>query len=199
MTDVNAPSSDVVLSFFKLLSDINRLKMVGLLALEQRTVEQIAGALRLPRAQVIHHLGLLAAAGLASTEDGNSYRLEQQALLDITRVALARTPRVPAGSEGMEEMERKVIADFSTADGRLKSLPAQSKKQLVVLRYVNAIFTPGVRYAEKEVNRMLSSFHEDTASLRRALVDNHLMARAAGIYWRTDDIEQEQGDDGAPR
>jgi hypothetical protein len=88
----------------------------------------------------------------------------------------------------MVDDERKVLADFMTPDGRLKHLPAQQKKCEMVLRHISHIFEPGQRYSEKQVNQMLLRFNEDTAALRRGLVDYHFMARQAGVYWRCDDV-----------
>ncbi|MBP1679541.1 MAG: transcriptional regulator, partial [Bacteroidetes bacterium] len=49
-------------------------------------------------------------------------------------------------------------------------------------------FEPGVRYTEKRVNQILANYNEDTARLRRALVDHKFMARegGGGKYWRID-------------
>jgi len=71
----------------------------------------------------------------------------------------------------------------------LKTIPAQRKKLEAVLRYVVKAFEPDVRYSEQQVNKILSRFHEDTATLRRELVGNGLMDRegGGGDYWRTDD------------
>ena len=46
-------------------------------------------------------------------------------------------------------------------------------------------FEPGVRYGEKQVNEMLSSYSEDTATLRRGLIDHRMMVRegGGGEYW----------------
>jgi hypothetical protein len=80
-----------------------------------------------------------------------------------------------------------VIADFSRPDGSLKTIPAQRKKLEAVLRHVAAAFRPGVRYSEKQVNRILIRFHADTATLRRELVGSGLMQRegGGGAYWRS--------------
>ena len=82
--------------------------------------------------------------------------------------------------------DRKVIADFTHPDGSLKEIPAQRKKLEAILRYVVQNFEPGNRYTEKQVNKILSRFHEDTASLRRELVGAKLMERegGGGEYWR---------------
>jgi hypothetical protein len=62
-------------------------------------------------------------------------------------------------------------------------------KFLVLLRYVLKAFEPGKRYSEKQVNEMLAGFNEDTAWLRRSLVDYKFMARqgGGGEYWRLEE------------
>jgi hypothetical protein len=49
-------------------------------------------------------------------------------------------------------------------------------------------FTHGVRYPEKRVNEILLKFSDDTARLRRGLVEYGYMARegGGGKYWRID-------------
>jgi hypothetical protein len=48
-------------------------------------------------------------------------------------------------------------------------------------------FEPGIRYTEKQVNEILAHYNEDTAFLRRSLVEYKLMDRqgGGGEYWRT--------------
>jgi hypothetical protein len=70
-------------------------------------------------------------------------------------------------------------------DGRLTSIPAQRSKRLVVLHHLLRVFEPGVRYPEREVNALLAVWHPDVAALRRYLVDEGLLTREAGVYWRT--------------
>jgi hypothetical protein len=85
-------------------------------------------------------------------------------------------------------MTRKVLCDFITPDGRLKDFPAQQKKLEAILRCVVQIFSPDIRYSEKEVNQILSRFHEDTAHLRRSLIEYKLMEReGGGEYWRVEE------------
>ena len=46
-------------------------------------------------------------------------------------------------------------------------------------------FEPGRRYQEKEVDFTLQLFYADYATLRRYLIDEQLMTRADGVYWRS--------------
>ncbi len=44
---------------------------------------------------------------------------------------------------------------------------------------------PGVQNLERDVNVMIQLIHPDYAAIRRYLVDEGFLARAAGVYWRT--------------
>ncbi len=68
---------------------------------------------------------------------------------------------------------------------RLKQIPSQRSKRLVVLERLAQEFDVGVRYPEKQVSFMLQLIHEDYAALRRYLVDEGFLTRAEGVYWRT--------------
>ena len=90
------------------------------------------------------------------------------------------------GTEEFEgdEYERKVFKAYFARDGSLNSIPNQQKKLVVILRFLAKDFEPGQRYPERQVNQMLSRYHEDYAALRRYMVDNGLLAREKGEYWR---------------
>lgn len=79
--------------------------------------------------------------------------------------------------------EERVFATF-VEDGRLLRLPARRKKRLVILRWLADQFRPAERYPEATVNDILRRHGEDVDSLRRYLVDEELMQRRAGLYWR---------------
>lgn len=53
-----------------------------------------------------------------------------------------------------------------------------------MLDEVAQLFDLGRHYTEREVNATLRRLHDDTAALRRYLVDERLMDRDAGKYWR---------------
>ncbi len=182
--------TDELLAFFKALADANRLKIVGLLAREPLSVEQLAAVLDLAPSTVSHHLARLAEAGLVTARAEsyyNMYKFETDALEAMARRLLAREtlPAIAADVE-RDAYDEKVLATFLLPDGRLKSIPTQRKKRLVVLQHLVNSFEPGVRYPEKQVNEILGGFHPDTAALRRELIADRLMARERGVYWRVD-------------
>ena len=69
-------------------------------------------------------------------------------------------------------------------DGRLVSIPARHRKRRVVLTWLADHFRPAVRYRESTVNEILQRYHPDYVVLRRYLVDEELMQRQDGLYWR---------------
>jgi hypothetical protein len=75
-------------------------------------------------------------------------RLERR-LLDALPIA--------AESADVDAFDRRVLDCFSTPTG-LKSIPAQLKRQ-AILRHIVRGFESGLRYSEKEVNRLLAGFH----------------------------------------
>lgn len=185
-----------LLASFKALADENRLKIVGLLAHQPYSVEKLAHALGIGVSTASHHLSKLAKAGLVRAQvEGHYYiySLQTDALHEMAQ-RLLKSEELPnlAEDTGSDAFERKTLTTFLDAEGRIKSFPAQEKKYLVLLDYVAKAFDPGVRYTEKQVNEILSRFHEDTALLRRNLVDYGLMQRegGGGAYWRTEPADE---------
>ncbi len=177
-----------LLAFFKALADGNRLKIVGLLAQQSYSVEQLAAMLHLRPSTVSHHLSRLSDAGLVSGRAEsyyNVYALESEALRSVA-LSLLSSEVLPAvaASVDIDAYDRKVLTDFLLPDGHLKFIPAQRKKLEAVLRHIAVEFQPGMRYTEKQVNDLLSRFHADTATLRRELIGYRLLARAGGEYWK---------------
>ena len=69
--------------------------------------------------------------------------------------------------------------------GRIEVMPTKRSRRLLLLDQVAQAFEPGVRYPEREVNRVLGAMFSDYAALRRYLVDEDFLARADGEYWRS--------------
>ena len=184
----NEDAQTELMTFFKTLCDENRLKIVGVLAQQAHSMEELVSILNLKPALVLHHLNKLVEAGLvrASAESGRRvYELHTDALHAMSKRLLAEAALPDAAVELTEDaFDRKVLMDFWGRDGRLKAIPAQQRKFNAVLRRLLAEFQVGERYSEKQVNAILKRFHDDTATLRRGLVDLGWLKRQAGIYWR---------------
>ena len=177
-----------MLSFFKALSDESRLKMVGVLASGERSVEELASLLELRAPTVSHHLTKLRKLDLVSMRtEGNThlYSLNSEVLRELSREVLSVEKIATEDLVDTEAFDRKVIKDF-LEDSKLKVIPASRKKRDVILRWLVEKFDRNKRYSEKQVNKVIGNFHEDFATLRRELVGASLMQREAGVYWRVD-------------
>lgn len=180
--------SEELVGFFKALADSSRLKIVGLLAQQPYSVEELAALLKLKPSTVSHHLARLSEAGLVSAKaEGyySVYQLEEKVLEAKSRSLFSRDDLNAAVADiDLGAYDNKVLKDYICRDGSLKSIPAQRKKLEAVLRHVVKSFKVKSFYSEKQVNKILSSFHEDTATLRRELVGYGLMQRENDEYWR---------------
>ena len=182
--------SEELVAFFKALADANRLKIVGLLAQQPNSVEELAALLNIKPPTVSHHLAKLAQVGLVSAKADsyyNVYQLDEKALETKSKSLFSQENLAASvANVDADAYDNKVVKDYVRKDGSLKTIPAQKKKLDAILRYVVKAFELEKRYSEKKVNEILAQYHEDTASLRRELVGAVLMKRegGGGEYWR---------------
>jgi hypothetical protein len=175
------------LPFFRALADESRLKILGLLADRERSVDELATLLALRAPTVSHHLHRLADVGLVSMRaEGTThlYRFEPEALRSLSRQLLAPEQFAHLGaSVPARTWENKVLRDFLVGE-RLKEIPASRRKRDVILAWLAERFEPGVAYAEREVNDIIARHHPDFATLRRELVGARLLRRERSVYAR---------------
>lgn len=84
-----------------------------------------------------------------------------------------------------DEEKAKVIASYMDTNKGLKSYPAKEKKKIIILEEISKNFKYGVKYSEKEINRILKRIYEDYATLRRALIEYGFLDRSndCSEYW----------------
>lgn len=157
---------------FHALADENRLRIIGLLAHQPHSVEELAANLHLSSATISHHLQRLQKANLVQghvQQYYSVYALRADVLNEITQ-QLAALDSLKADTAARLDTYNDQVIDEYFARGRLKSFPTQLKKRQVILRHVANQFEIGKRYSEKRVNEILKSFYSDYATLRRELV-----------------------------
>jgi hypothetical protein len=164
-----------------LLADPTRLKVVAALALGASSIKDVSEMAHLPPKDVALAARRLARGGLVR-RDGAALELRTEQFGAIARAAAEAAP--PPERLSDDDAEDAVLRAF-VRRGRLVSIPAQLSKRRVVLEHIVRVFEPGVRYPEREVNALLAVWHADHAALRRYLVDEGLLSRDAGEYWRT--------------
>jgi DNA-binding transcriptional ArsR family regulator len=186
----------LLLQFFKALADESRLKLLGILANQECSVEELAVLLQLKEPTVSHHLSKLKQLNLVTMRaEGNThlYQLDNEALQGISK-EIFTIDKIASLVEDVDidAWENKVLKTFlegdifnSNGDIRLKEIPASRKKRLVILKWLASKFEIGVEYPEEEVNEILKQYHIDCATLRRELVGYQLMRRENSIYRRS--------------
>jgi len=182
-----------LLAFFKALAHESRLRLLGLVAQREHSVQELASALGITEPTASHHLAMLRELGVVSRRtDGNThwYAFVPDALsalakqiLSVEGVAKLAGPARPRGSS------EAVVANFLDAEGKLTHIPAQRKKRYTVVAWLVRQLEEDRRYTEKEINAFLQRFHWDSATLRREFIINRMMAREKGVYWRQSDFD----------
>ena len=133
-----------------------------------------------PPRDVVVALRRLETGGLLSIVDGR-YVAETDEFKDAVREY--GPDSVP--DEPLEpDRRRAAVLRAFVRDGRLVQIPAARAKRRIVLEHIAACFEPGVRYPERAVDAILRAWFDDYVSLRRYLIDEYLLAREHGLYWR---------------
>ena len=165
----------------RVVADPVRLALLGRAAEGTLALDDVAANLDVPKRKVAESLGNLRAAGLIDSE----LRLAVSRLQEVA----SRLPSAEAADAVIVEgpwtnQERDVLRRFFSGT-RLVEIPTGRKKRTLVLERLAQEFEPGLRYQEQDVNFRLQLFHADYAALRRYMVDEGLLTRAEGVYWRS--------------
>lgn len=166
-----------------LLAEEARLRAFAAVVLGAGTVDAVQEATGLERRDAVAALERLVGGGLVERDDDGRMRARAQLFKDAARAAAEARPEAdvvhPSGSPEATAALRTFVRD-----GRLTQIPMNRTKRLHVLDFLSTLFEPGRTYHEPLVNKMLSEWHEDTAALRRYLVDEGFLERRDGLYWR---------------
>jgi hypothetical protein len=162
-----------------LLAEPRRLRVFAAVVLGARTTSEIVDATGLTLREVVEALRRLSDGGLVSPAPPFA------AQVDVLKESARSTAGARPSGEALDpdHARASVLRNF-IVDGRLVSIPAARGKRRIILEHIAAAFEPGVRYPEREVDAILRAWHPDHAALRRYLVDEQLLTRDAGIYWR---------------
>lgn len=165
-----------------MLADDDRRRCFAALELGATSRDAVVAATGLSTTDAAKALGRLVSGGLVvSGDDGGLYVLGAAFSL-AAREALAR-PDSDEFDDQTDEV-RKVLKTF-VVDGRISQIPMVAAKRRILLDWLAQEFEVGRRYSEAMVNLTLGRFHPDTAALRRYMVDEGILDREAGQYWRS--------------
>lgn len=174
-------------TLFKVLSDPSRLRIIASLNQEPMYVERLAKRLDLHTSTVSFHLKKLEQAGLVTRTKEQYYVMYHLQKEPLNMHLMKRITEIGSYNQTEEEREeiykQKIIQTF-IRNGTLQSIPVQRKKRLVILEEIAKSFDLDKEYPEKEVNNIISEYHEDFCTIRREFIMNKLFIRDNGIYKR---------------
>jgi hypothetical protein len=162
-----------------LLADEERLRVYAAVVLGASTPSEVAVASGLPARDVVSALRRLEQGGLLRLVDGRLVA-DVDAFQDALREHRPEPPDEPLDPD----RQRAAVLRAFVRNGRLIRIPAARAKRRVVLEHIAACFEPGIRYPERAVDAVLRAWYDDYVTIRRHLVDEELLARGNGLYWR---------------
>lgn len=182
-------SETEAIKLFKCLSDKSRLQILKSLTIEDMDVERLAGRLDLTPATISFHLKKLSDAGAVT-----SYKKQYYTMYSLCKdVFVARIIDIISEKSDEAALQqqrdadyRKRVIDAFFEYGKLKSIPAQRKKERIILEEIAKAFEPGRIYTEREVNIIIADFHDDFCTIRRDMIGEKIMDRENGQYWLLD-------------
>ena len=186
---------DKIITYHKALADATRIRMLILLADGELNGQVLAEKLGVTPATITHHAAKLREASLINERrDKNTiyFALNEYFIRsNATATADLIFKNKKGDTEPMKDEDRKdnnqnlkqsVIRNFITLDGKLKHIPAQLKKKLIVLEHLVEQLEKGRTYTEKELNELIKTYHPDFATIRREFIMHQFMFRENEIY-----------------
>lgn len=167
-----------------LLAEESRLKVVAALALGATSESDVITATALDPRTVRKALDRLIKGGLVEATADRGLRVVVERFKEAAQRAAAERPQARPEDLGATADQAQVLRNY-LVDGRLTHIPSNRGKRRVVLDFLGGQFEPGRVYPEEQVNYLLGRFHADYAALRRALVEEEVLERREGFYWRT--------------
>jgi len=177
---------DDVIPLLKCLADKTRLRIIQSLAKEEMYGERLAERLGLSPPTVSFHLKKLESVGIVSSRKEQYYTvycLNSGALsFNILDLILAETEN-NSDDDRDRAYKQSVLANFFKY-GKLKTIPAQRKKRIIVLEEIAKSFDADKTYSERDVNIIIADFHDDFCTIRREMIEYGLLTRHDGVYQR---------------
>ncbi|WP_456276782.1 DUF2087 domain-containing protein [Bacillus sp. AK128] len=180
-----------VVKFYKVLADPTRIKMILLLAKGQLNGQELADHLNISTPTVTHHANKLREVSLLKQrrEKNTIYFSLDEKTIEQSNHAIMKLIEQAKGEVGEEMLTEEqlkvrdtVIQNFITKDGKIKQIPSQLKKKVIILEWLVGKLEKGKKYQEIEINQFIKQFHEDFATIRREFIMHQFMYREESVY-----------------
>lgn len=175
------------ISLFKCLSDKSRLQILKSLAIEDMYVERLAERLGISAPTLSFHLKKLADAGAVISYKSQYYMMYSlnKEVFEVSILDILNEESDEAEAQVRRDAQyRQKVINALFEYGKLKSIPAQRKKERIVLEVIADAFEYDRIYSEREVNIIIADFHADFCTIRRDMKGEGLMDRDKNGYWR---------------
>ncbi|ARK30512.1 DUF2087 domain-containing protein [Halalkalibacter krulwichiae] len=174
-----------LVNFHKTLGDKTRIRIISLLKEGPLHGQAIAGKLGLTAPTISHHITKLREIDIIyqRREKNTIYFYLNEKNLKVMAEAILRIGNDDQPRKfTIQENEKYKIIDNFIKNGKLKNLPAQHKKKLVILEHLVKGLEIGKTYSEPEMNEYIKNYHEDYATIRREFIMCQFMYRQEGQY-----------------
>ena len=180
---------DKVVQFHKALADVTRVKILILLATGEHSGLALAEKLCVSTATITHHATKLREASLINERRDkntiffsiNDYFIRRGSTA-VVELIYKNAEEANTMDDKNKRMKESVLKNFFTLEGKLKHLPAQLKKKVIVLEELASKLEMGQSYTEKEMNSFIKLYHDDYATIRREFIMHQFMYRDKEIY-----------------
>ncbi|MBQ7714517.1 MAG: metalloregulator ArsR/SmtB family transcription factor [Clostridia bacterium] len=179
---------DTSIRIFKCLSDASRLNIISTLQNGEAYGELLAQRLDLSPSTLSFHMKKLEEAGLVTSRKEQYYTvyaLNTSLIgLSLSELLFNDPPEEEDIARRREEEYRKKVLDAFFDGDKLRSIPVQRKKKLIVLQKIAELITPGRVYGEAEISEIIERVHPDYCTLRRDMISEGILSRNGGEYVR---------------
>ncbi len=172
---------------FKALSDRSRLLILNALRNKPMYVEELSETIQLTPSTISFHLKKMEEVGIVSAVKDQYYtiyRINEELFTSTLESLIRFEQQVNNDQKEQEEQYRKKVLHTFFRYNKVIKMPVGRKKRRVILDEIAQAFEVGKQYPEREVNLIISDYHDDYCFIRRAMIEEKILARENGIYWK---------------
>ncbi|MBT2216988.1 metalloregulator ArsR/SmtB family transcription factor [Virgibacillus dakarensis] len=177
---------DRIVNFHKTIGDKTRIQIIALLKDGPLHGQAIAGKLGLTPPTISYHITKLREIDVIyQRRDKNTiyFHLNEKKLAFLAQAILKIGGEKEMEPFQVDDKEKyNVVKNFFDDNGKLKTIPAQRKKKLIILEHLVQGLEKGKTYSEEEINVHIKQFHDDYATIRREFIMCQFMNRQNGQY-----------------
>lgn len=172
------------IKILKAIADHSRMKILASLNKQPMYQELLAERLGLNPSTVSFHLKKLEKLNLITSTKEQYYKIYRlnKELLNITLMKIINETELDLSEEERENIYNNEVLSNFFKDGKLISIPVQRKKREIILKELASKFDFDKEYTEKEVNLIISEYHDDFCTIRREFIATKLFTRENMIY-----------------